>query len=74
MQRMEGLGYKEGSGYRLVPMTGGSDFVPFRKRGVATGGLNTGAGAIKTLEEQRDFNAELGGMANIAADPCYHAV
>jgi Zn-dependent M28 family amino/carboxypeptidase len=68
-ERMEALGFMEGSGYRLVPMTGGSDFVPFRARDVATGGLNTGAGGVKSAEEA----AMYGGMANVQADPCYHA-
>lgn len=49
-------------------MIGGSDFLPFLKKGIAAGGLLTGAGGIKSMEERKLY----GGLANAAMDPCYH--
>eukprot|EP01127_Copromyxa_protea_P002984 TRINITY_DN12888_c0_g1_i1.p1 TRINITY_DN12888_c0_g1~~TRINITY_DN12888_c0_g1_i1.p1 ORF type:complete len:503 (+),score=102.31 TRINITY_DN12888_c0_g1_i1:3-1511(+) len=54
--------------YGLAPMVSGSDFVPFADVGIPCGGLQTGAGSIKTEEERLLF----GGLANAAYDPCYH--
>ncbi|KAJ1951995.1 hypothetical protein IWQ62_006321, partial [Dispira parvispora] len=54
--------------YELTDMITGSDFVPFMKNGVPTGGLATGAGKIKTVEQRRLH----GGLANAAFDTCYH--
>jgi len=56
---------------------GGSDFVPFLVGGVASGGVNTGAGGIKSADERDQYAAILGvnnggGAANVAYDPCYH--
>lgn len=55
---------------------GGSDYVPFLARGVAVGGVNTGAGGIKSSAERDQYAAMLGtgngGIANAAFDPCYH--
>ena len=55
---------------------GGSDYVPFLAAGVAVGGVNTGAGAIKQALERDQYSAVLGtgngGLANAAYDPCYH--
>jgi Zn-dependent M28 family amino/carboxypeptidase len=55
---------------------GGSDFVPFLTRGVAVGGVNTGAGGIKSASERDQYAALLGignaGIANAAYDTCYH--
>lgn len=54
--------------YTLEAMIGGSDFLPFLKAGIPAGGLLTGAGEIKTMEERKLY----GGLANAAMDPCYH--
>ena len=55
---------------------GGSDYVPFLARGLAVGGVNTGAGGIKSATERDQYTAILGagngGIANAAFDPCYH--
>ncbi|KAJ9469691.1 Leucine aminopeptidase 2 [Diplonema papillatum] len=55
--------------YGLTPLTGGSDFLPFILAGVPAGGLATGAGGVKSQQEQ----LEHGGYANAPLDPCYHA-
>jgi hypothetical protein len=49
-------------------MTGGSDFLPFLLEGIPSGGLLTGAGERKTMEQRTLF----GGFANAPLDPCYH--
>ncbi|CAF1485690.1 unnamed protein product [Rotaria magnacalcarata] len=55
---------------------GGSDFVPFLTQGIASGGVNTGAGGIKSADERDQYAALLGmgngGLANIPYDSCYH--
>ncbi|CAF3316190.1 unnamed protein product [Rotaria socialis] len=55
---------------------GGSDYVPFLANGLAVGGVNTGAGGIKTAAERDQYAAILGtgngGIANAAFDTCYH--
>jgi Zn-dependent M28 family amino/carboxypeptidase len=55
---------------------GGSDYVPFLARGLAVGGVNTGAGGIKPASERDQYTEMLGtgngGLANAAYDPCYH--
>ena len=55
---------------------GGSDFVPFLLSGIASGGVNTGAGGIKSPSERDRYVAKLGagngGIANAAYDSCYH--
>lgn len=55
---------------------GGSDYVPFLAAGIAVGGVNTGAGTIKSSAERDRYAAVLGtgngGIANAAFDPCYH--
>ncbi|CAF1407008.1 unnamed protein product [Rotaria sordida] len=55
---------------------GGSDYVPFLAAGLAVGGVNTGAGGIKSASERDQYAAILGigngGLANAAYDPCYH--
>ena len=55
---------------------GGSDYIPFLARGLAVGGVNTGAGGIKSSAERDQYSAVLGigngGIANAAFDPCYH--
>ncbi|CAF2979880.1 unnamed protein product [Rotaria sp. Silwood2] len=55
---------------------GGSDYVPFLAAGIAVGGVNTGAGGIKSAAERDLYSAVLGtgngGIANAAFDPCYH--
>jgi Zn-dependent M28 family amino/carboxypeptidase len=57
-------------------MGGGSDFVPFLTGGIASGGVNTGAGGIKSASERDQYAAALGigngGIANAAYDSCYH--
>ncbi|CAF5226348.1 unnamed protein product, partial [Rotaria magnacalcarata] len=51
---------------------GGSDYVPFLAKGLAVGGVNTGAGGIKTPTERDQYAAILGtgngGIANAAFD------
>lgn len=47
---------------------GRSDYGPFIAAGIPSGGLFTGAEAIKTAEQA----ALWGGAAGIAFDPCYH--
>jgi Zn-dependent M28 family amino/carboxypeptidase len=55
---------------------GGSDFVPFLISGIASGGVNTGAGGIKSVSERDQYVALMGtgngGIANAAYDSCYH--
>ncbi len=55
---------------------GGSDFVPFLTSGIAAGGVNTGAGGIKSAGERDQYAALMGignsGAANVAYDSCYH--
>ncbi|CAF1490681.1 unnamed protein product, partial [Rotaria sp. Silwood1] len=55
---------------------GGSDYVPFLAAGIAVGGVNTGAGGIKSANERDQYATVLGtgngGIANAAYDPCYH--
>jgi hypothetical protein len=50
--------------------------VPFLTGGVAVGGVNTGAGGIKSVSERDQYAAVLGigngGIANAAYDTCYH--
>lgn len=54
--------------YELRPMSGGSDFYSFLEINVPSGGLATGAGELKTIEDRHRF----GGMAKTQLDPCYH--
>ena len=49
-------------------MYGGSDFLPFLNAGIPSGGLDSGAGGIKTAEERRLY----GGIAGAPYDGCYH--
>lgn len=49
-------------------MYGGSDFLPFLQHGIPAGGLDTGAGGIKSEEERRLY----GGIAGAPYDGCYH--
>ena len=55
---------------------GGSDYVPFLAKGLAVGGVNTGAGGIKSDTERDRYSTMLGtgnaGVPNAAFDPCYH--
>ena len=55
---------------------GGSDFVPFLTKGIASGGVSAGAGGIKSASERDRYTALLGtgnaGMANVVYDSCYH--
>ncbi len=54
----------------------GSDFLPFLAAGIAVGDVHTGTGEIKSADERDHYSALLGigngGIANAAADPCYH--
>lgn len=50
-------------------LIGRSDHLPFDVRGVAVGGLFSGAEGIKTAEQVAVF----GGTADEPFDPCYHA-
>ena len=58
------------AGLKYVPteFDGRSDYGPFLKAGIPTGGLFTGAEQIKTEEEQAVF----GGQAGVAYDINYH--
>ncbi|KAF9092286.1 Leucyl aminopeptidase yscIV [Mortierella sp. AM989] len=58
----------ENKAYEYTDMTGGSDFLPFLLEGIPSGGLLTGAGERKTMEQRTLF----GGFANAPLDPCYH--
>ncbi|CAF3829618.1 unnamed protein product [Rotaria sp. Silwood1] len=55
---------------------GGRDFVPFLTEGIASGGVNTGAGGFKSATERDQYTALLetgnSGLANVAYDSCYH--
>jgi hypothetical protein len=52
----------------LVQMESGSDFVPFASASIPTGGIKTGAGIKKSVNERTLY----GGFAHAAFDPCYH--
>eukprot|EP01080_Neovahlkampfia_damariscottae_P000223 gene223-4469_t len=54
--------------FKKSPLISGSDFVPFVDAGIPSGGLFTGAGAIKSDEERTKF----GGFPLAAYDTCYH--
>ncbi|KAG0257815.1 Leucyl aminopeptidase yscIV [Mortierella polycephala] len=54
--------------YEYTEMIAGSDFLPFLLEGIPSGGLLTGAGERKTMEQRTRF----GGYANAPLDPCYH--
>ncbi|KAJ2828141.1 hypothetical protein IWW50_001541 [Coemansia erecta] len=54
--------------YQVTDMLGGSDFLPFIDNGVPAGGVLTGAGEIKSIDERREH----GGLAHAALDTCYH--
>ncbi|KAJ3054716.1 Leucyl aminopeptidase yscIV [Rhizophlyctis rosea] len=56
------------SHHALAPMYAGSDFLPFLNAGIPSGGLDSGAGGIKTAEERRLY----GGIAGAPYDGCYH--
>ncbi|KAF9995970.1 Leucyl aminopeptidase yscIV [Entomortierella chlamydospora] len=58
----------ENKRYEYTDMVGGSDFLPFLLEGIPSGGLLTGAGERKTMEQRTLF----GGFANAPLDPCYH--
>jgi aminopeptidase S len=51
-----------------VPFNEDSDYDPFVKAGIPTGGLFSGDAGIKTPQEA----AAWGGRAGVAYDPCYH--
>ncbi|KAF9940619.1 Leucyl aminopeptidase yscIV [Mortierella alpina] len=59
---------REKKPFEYTDMTGGSDFLPFLLEGIPSGGLLTGAGERKTMEQRTLF----GGFANAPLDPCYH--
>jgi aminopeptidase Y len=59
---------QEGEPFKGTNFAGNSDYAPFIAAGVPAGGLFTGAGGSKTVEEA----AIWGGTAGIAYDPCYH--
>lgn len=54
--------------FALSDMYGGSDYFSFLEVGIPAGGLDTGAGSLKTEEQRHRF----GGLANAPYDPCYH--
>ena len=47
---------------------GRSDYAAFMENGIASGGIFTGADAIKTPEQAKKY----GGISGIPLDPCYH--
>jgi aminopeptidase Y len=57
-----------GQPYKGTDFTGRSDYGPFIRAGVPSGGLFTGAEGVKTAEEASIW----GGTAGDAYDPCYH--
>jgi hypothetical protein len=57
-----------GLNWTTVSMEAGSDFVAFNEFGIATSGLASGAGGIKSAADRVTF----GGLAGAAMDPCYH--
>ncbi|KAJ2156487.1 hypothetical protein GGF46_005155 [Coemansia sp. RSA 552] len=54
--------------YKITSMRAGSDFVPFIDNGVPAGGVLTGAGEFKDIDDRREH----GGLAHAALDTCYH--
>ena len=54
--------------YGRADLNDRSDYASFRKAGIPTGGIFTGAGESKTAEEAKLF----GGTAGRPYDPCYH--
>jgi len=54
--------------YDYMTLTGSSDHWSFIEYGIPAGRLTSGAGVLK-LEKWRTL---VGGMCNIATDPCYH--
>ncbi|KAJ2777923.1 hypothetical protein GGI15_004344 [Coemansia interrupta] len=54
--------------YKVTDMLAGSDFLPFVDNGVPAGGVLTGAGEIKSIEDR----IEHGGLADAPLDTCYH--
>jgi Zn-dependent M28 family amino/carboxypeptidase len=57
-----------GQAHEPIPFDGRSDYVAFTNAGIPSGGIFTGAEAIKTAEQQAMF----GGIAGVALDHCYH--
>ncbi|GAB1823663.1 M20/M25/M40 family metallo-hydrolase [Herbidospora sp. RD11066] len=53
-----------------VAFDGRSDYGPFVKAGIPSGGIFTGAEDIKSLEQAQKY----GGVGNRSFDPCYHKV
>ncbi|NUR06236.1 MAG: M20/M25/M40 family metallo-hydrolase, partial [Nocardioidaceae bacterium] len=51
-----------------TPFSGRSDYGPFIEKGIASGGLFTGAEGVKTAEQAATY----GGTAGEAYDHCYH--
>ncbi|KAI1315505.1 Leucyl aminopeptidase yscIV [Mortierella claussenii] len=58
----------KGTAFEYAEMIEGSDFLPFLMEDIPSGGLLTGAGERKTMEQRINF----GGFANAPLDPCYH--
>lgn len=54
--------------YDLTGFDGRSDYGEFIANGIPAGGVNTGAEVIKSVAQQANY----GGIANAAFDPCYH--
>ncbi|KAJ1667028.1 hypothetical protein IW140_002240 [Coemansia sp. RSA 1813] len=54
--------------YQVTDMVAGSDFLPFIDNGVPAGGILTGAGELKSIDERREH----GGLAQAPLDTCYH--
>lgn len=54
--------------YMEIAFEGGSDYYSFVQHGIPSGGLDSGAADILTVEQAKIF----GGMPNAVMDPCYH--
>jgi Zn-dependent M28 family amino/carboxypeptidase len=57
-----------GQSTKGTDLDGNSDYRPFMEAGIPVGGVFTGAGGVKTAEEQ----AMWGGTAGEQYDPCFH--
>ncbi len=67
-QLFEDFYTSQGEAFKGTDFSGRSDYGPFIAVGIPSGGLFTGAEAIKTTEEA----AIWGGTAGDQYDPCYH--
>ena len=69
IQRMfENYFHSRGLPTDTTPFDGRSDYAAFMDHGIPSGGIFTGADAIKTTKQAEKF----GGVSGIPLDPCYH--